>query len=120
MKRTLAITLTVALIGGLMFMGFAGTAAAQNDVDQETGDATVDIDVDQENNNAQVGVAESSSSPFSVGYHSSTFSYSDAEVNQVQLVEQTNENEIEDVSAESGDNINVDVGDIAVDGLDGL
>ncbi len=30
MKRTLAITLTVALIGSLMFMGFAGTAAADD------------------------------------------------------------------------------------------
>lgn len=69
MKRTLAITLTVAMIGSLMFMGFAGTAAAQNaddglvDIevgDQTTGDATAttDISVDQENNNAQVGVAD--------------------------------------------------------------
>ncbi|TYL38989.1 acetylglutamate kinase, partial [Natronococcus pandeyae] len=32
MKRALTITMAVAMIGSLMFMGFAGTAAAQ-DVD---------------------------------------------------------------------------------------
>ncbi|EMA47131.1 hypothetical protein [Halobiforma nitratireducens] len=66
MKRALTLTLTVALIGSLMFMGFAGTAAAQDelvDVDignQTTGDATAttDIDINQENNNAQLGAAE--------------------------------------------------------------
>ncbi|NGM69113.1 hypothetical protein G6M89_08850 [Natronolimnobius sp. AArcel1] len=74
MKRTFAITLTVAMIGSLMFMGFAGTAAAQNvdngidigDIgadfgDQTQGDATNNIDVNQENNNAQTGVSEATS-----------------------------------------------------------
>lgn len=71
MKRTLAITLTVAMMGSLMFMGFAGTAAAQNaddglvDIeigDQTTGDATAatEVNVDQNNNNAQVGTADAS------------------------------------------------------------
>ena len=40
MKRTLAMLLTVAMVGSLMFMGFAGTAAAHNDDDQSN-DATV-------------------------------------------------------------------------------
>ncbi|ELY97262.1 hypothetical protein C482_13550 [Natrialba chahannaoensis JCM 10990] len=122
MKRTLAITLTVALIGSLMFMGFAGTAAAQN-VDQETGDATVEIGIDQENNNAQIGIAESYSSAFALGASASdakyggspaasAFSASNAEVNQDQTAVQVNNAEVSDVTAESGDNINV--GDIDV------
>ncbi|WP_054862365.1 hypothetical protein [Natronolimnobius baerhuensis] len=74
MKRTFAITLTVAMIGSLMFMGFAGTAAAQNvdpddfgfDIDfgdQDTGDAAAEtnVNVDQNNNNAQIGVSEATS-----------------------------------------------------------
>ncbi len=37
MKRALAMLLTVAMVGSLMFMGFAGTAAADNQsADQDT------------------------------------------------------------------------------------
>ncbi|WP_174811899.1 hypothetical protein [Salinadaptatus halalkaliphilus] len=74
MKRALAITLTVAMIGSLAFMGFAGTAAAQEDqiidqaaenvsldADQQqdlmSGDAETNVNVDQSNDNAQVGSA---------------------------------------------------------------
>ena len=63
MKRTIAITLTVAMIGGLMFMGFAGTAAAQ--VNNEPVDDGINIetgDVTQtqfgQNFNAQTAIAE--------------------------------------------------------------
>ncbi|WP_243641373.1 hypothetical protein [Natrarchaeobius halalkaliphilus] len=115
-------TLTVAMLGSLMFMGFAGTAAASNhDVDQETGDATVTIETAQQNNNAQVGIAESSSSSFSFGsaasdskygntIGASSYSSSNAEVNQVQVGSQSNSANIENVGAESGDNVNFNFG----------
>ncbi|WP_117363868.1 hypothetical protein [Natrarchaeobaculum sulfurireducens] len=71
MKRTLTITMAVALIGSLMFMGFAGTAAAQNnnnvdngisvDVDADFAEqeqtAETNIDIQQETQNEQVGEA---------------------------------------------------------------
>ena len=99
MKRTLAITLTVALIGSLMFMGFAGTAVAQeapgNDdgddglddglieiddffgdqtADQTTGDAAAntEINVNQNNDNAQVGVAEAEANAVAVDANDGT------------------------------------------------
>ncbi len=61
MKRTLTITLTVAMLGSLLFMGMAGTVAAQEvsvDLgDQTSGDAITVSEVNQENNNAQIGIS---------------------------------------------------------------
>jgi len=62
MKRALTLALTVALIGGLTFMGFAGTAAAadfQNDagVDQDT-DAATDQAQDTDQSSEQDGENE--------------------------------------------------------------
>ena len=74
MKRTLTITMAVALIGSLMFMGFAGTAAAQNNnnVDDVGDGISVDVDadfapqdqtaetninIDQQTQNEQIGEA---------------------------------------------------------------
>ncbi len=128
MKRTLALTLTVAMVGGLMFMGFAGTAAAQDgniSVDQTTGDATAttDVDVDQENNNDQIGVSGAfadASSYNDDGYDkkkgggaSSSFAGAEAAsaVEQDQTVVQGNNADVDaDSDAASGNNsIAVDV-----------
>ena len=62
MKRALTLALTVALIGSLTFMGFAGTAAAadfQNDagVDQDT-DAATDQAQDTDQSSEQDGENE--------------------------------------------------------------
>lgn len=126
LQRALTITLTVALFGGLTFMGFAGTAAAQdvnlNDIDfgdQTSGDAnaTTNIDVDQDNNNAQVGVsnAEATAEAASLGsYHTKyggageAFAASDATsvVVQDQDVAQSNSADIDaETEAETGDNV---------------
>ncbi|WP_247001679.1 hypothetical protein [Halosolutus gelatinilyticus] len=77
LQRSLAITLTVALFGGLLFMGAAGSAAAQvninvGDIDQDAdSNATTTVDVDQSNDNAQVGVsnANADAGAISVGNH---------------------------------------------------
>lgn len=64
MKRTLAMLLTFGMVGSLMFMGFAGTAAAQEvDVDLggdggDGGDAVNVAEVNQQTNNAQEANAE--------------------------------------------------------------
>ncbi|MDF9743983.1 hypothetical protein [Natrinema salsiterrestre] len=126
LQRALTITLTVALFGGLTFMGFAGTAAAQdvnlNDIDfgdQTSGDAnaTTNIDVDQDNNNAQVGVsnAEATSEAASLGSYytkhggaGEAFSASDATsvVVQDQDVTQSNSADIDaETNATTGDNV---------------
>ncbi|WP_436344065.1 hypothetical protein [Natronorubrum sp. FCH18a] len=120
MNRTLAITLTVAMIGGLMFIGFAGTAAAQDaginvgDIDQETGDATAvtQVSVDQNNNNAQVGESAAVATSYSDSDSGSATSVSDAtsSVTQGQSVGQSNSANVDAVSyAESGDNT-IDIG----------
>ncbi len=60
MKRTITVLLTVALIGSLMFMGFAGTAAAGGHDHGEDASANVDQgqNVAQQNNNDQrIGLA---------------------------------------------------------------
>lgn len=116
----------MALIGGLMFMGFAGTAAAQDvsiDASQETGDATNNAEVSQENNNAQVGI----SGAFAAGdaadnndhkkdYYNDDNNDGDgvsatASVDQTQDVAQGNEANV-DQTAETGD---AAVGDITID-----
>lgn len=108
----------MALIGGLMFMGFAGTAAAQDvSIDQETGDATNNAEVSQENNNAQVGI----SGAFAAGdaadnndhknYNDDNGVSATASVDQTQDVAQGNEANV-DQTAETGD---AAVGDITID-----
>ena len=114
MKRAFAITLTVAMIGGLMFMGFAGTAAAQNDVDQtidqeigdldatqeqdlQTGDAEVNVDVAQDNVNVQQATTTSGDALGANGQAASL-----AETNQDQNVNQVNNADV-DATAETGD-----------------
>lgn len=93
MKRTLAITLTIALIGSLLALGTVGTATAQVNEDpddglvdiddffgdqtagdQTTGDATAttNIAVDQNNDNAQVGVAEAEADAVAVDANDGT------------------------------------------------
>jgi hypothetical protein len=90
MKRTIAITLTVAMIGGLMFMGFAGTAAAQNNAPDDgiqTGE--INQEINQGNLNAQVGFAnaEATSSGAADKKHSGAGggATADASVNQGQI-----------------------------------
>ncbi|MFA9504210.1 hypothetical protein ACERIM_15715 [Natrinema sp. H-ect1] len=105
MKRALTLALTVAVIGGLAFMGAAGTAAAQADanssvdVDQDS-DAVTVIDTDQENNNQQTQIATS--------YSSSDVSTAKTTAIQGQAVEQENENEVEDTTTISGNYADVD------------
>ncbi|WP_255167668.1 hypothetical protein [Natrononativus amylolyticus] len=91
MKRALTLMLTVALVGSLMFMGLAGTAAADSHTEIDVqlggdggdgGDAVNFAQVNQQNNNAQVGYSSASS----VGHHSAAAS----SVNQWQSVSQTN------------------------------
>ncbi|WP_306061488.1 hypothetical protein [Natronococcus wangiae] len=128
MKRVLTITLTVALLGSLMLMGFAGSAAAQNvDINIGTGD-TGDVDQDaeqnaeinQQNNNAQVGIADATAVGAD-GAHdkkhksggSNGGAAAAASVDQVQVVGQENDAEIEqeiEQEGESGDSeINVEI-----------
>ena len=129
MKRALAITLTVAMLGSLMFMGFAGTAAADShtnmpgdgDVnfgDQTSGDAINIAETNQANNNAQTGIAEANSQSSAVadgagdddpknhGGAAEAFSSSsaDASVNQAQDVTQSN-TAVTNQNAETGDNV---------------
>ncbi|AHG01054.1 hypothetical protein HALLA_14555 [Halostagnicola larsenii XH-48] len=120
-----------ALVGSLMFMGFAGTAAAQNDtnesannigvgvggdggdggdatheghnVDVETGPAIVDQEQDASNSNTQ---AASSSSPADNPDHNKYDDGGDAGPSQFQNVNQQNAQEqtgYADSSAEVGD-----------------
>ncbi|MEY7849444.1 hypothetical protein AB7C87_09650 [Natrarchaeobius sp. A-rgal3] len=130
LQRTLAITLTVALFGGLMFMGFAGTAAAQdvnindgdqiNFGDQTTGDATAttNVNVNQQNNNAQIGVADADANANAIAAGSGHTKHggaadalaaagATADVTQSQSVSQSNQANVENVTttAESGDNV---------------
>lgn len=93
MKRTLTLVMTVALIGGLMFMGFAGTATAQNVTVENEQDAEAEnnIEVEQENNNAQVQSATS--------YSSSDTSEATTVAVQGQDVDQTNAANVEDTNA---------------------
>ncbi|TYL38969.1 hypothetical protein CV102_10730 [Natronococcus pandeyae] len=103
MKRTLTIMMAVAMIVGLMFMGFAGTAAAQ-DVDigldasggdgGDGGDATNLAYVDQANTNVQYASASASAS----GHHSGA----SAGVSQTQFVNQQNFADV-DQTAVGGD-----------------
>jgi hypothetical protein len=46
MKRALTVTLALALFGSLMFMGFAGSAAAGSYDDKDDGDNTAIVDQD--------------------------------------------------------------------------
>ena len=102
MKRTLTIMLTVAMIGSLMFMGLAGTAAADEhdgdginvELGGDGGDATNHATVNQQNNNQQVG----SSSAYAKGDGSWAYS----SVNQAQYVGQSNYANVNQ-HAEAGD-----------------
>ncbi|WP_323173759.1 hypothetical protein [Natrialba sp. PRR66] len=114
MKRTLTITLTVALVGGLMFMGFAGTAAAQDgligvDIGDDVGvnqsaNATTDVSVDQSNSNdqAQESLALSSNGA------------SEAVGAQAQEVTQDNSASVENVSSTATNDADVDTGTIEI------
>ncbi|WP_255167666.1 hypothetical protein [Natrononativus amylolyticus] len=102
MKRTITVMLTVAMVGSLMFMGFAGTAAADShteiDIDLggdggDGGDAVNAAEVNQQNNNAQVGassaVAVGDGDDHKKGYDSGGAAAASI-VDQGQAVEQTN------------------------------
>lgn len=106
MKRAITLVLAVALVGGLLFAGFAGTAAAQEggnisvDVDAgdggdaDGGEATVDQSNDQSNSISQVGIAEADSETSKAG------------VEQESAAAQTNENSqvgVASADAEAGD-----------------
>ncbi|ELY82283.1 hypothetical protein [Natrinema gari] len=107
MKRALTLTLTVALIGGLAFMGLAGTAAAQPqinpdvnssvDIDQDSS-ATTTINNDQSNSNSQTQLASS--------YASSDTSYAKTVAYQSQDVDQNNVNVVDDVYTISANQAN--------------
>ena len=129
MNRALAITLTVAMVGGLMFMGAAGTAAADEHTNVDDGfdfDFSVDIgdttagdggdggdasattvqDFDQTNANAQVGEANAWSSADSYaagsGASSTASSSSAAVVDQNQDVTQVNSIDADATTIASG------------------
>ncbi|SIR81213.1 hypothetical protein [Natronorubrum daqingense] len=118
MKRALTALLTLAMIGSLMFMGFAGTAAAQEETD-----AVNNVEISQENNNAQVGI----SGAFAA---SDTTSADDPEPNCNGQCDSANDGPTDGVSATSsvdqtqnlaqgnsatvGDQTAVDIGDIDV------
>ncbi|WP_255194504.1 hypothetical protein [Natronobeatus ordinarius] len=114
MKRTIAITLAVAMIGGLMFMGFAGTAAAQvnepvdDGINIETGDAVNIAEVNQGNFNQQVGTATADATTVSDKNYKSSTSAS-ASVSQSQDVGQSN-TAIVDQDANTG----ISIGDIDI------
>lgn len=130
MKRGLTALVTFALIGGLAFMGFAGTAAAQEaagaqdddglidigsdvNVDQDSTSA-VSVETNQANSNEQTQIATSSSS--------SDKSYAKTTAVQDQEVTQVNSNEVGDVTsvssnyadtdADTGISVDVDLGDL--------
>lgn len=118
MKRGLTALLTFALVGSLMFMGFAGTAAAQDglvdigsdvDVDQNA-TSGVEVTTNQANDNEQIQVATS--------YSSSDTSEAKTLAEQGQSVEQGNANTISDVSSISTNTADTDANtglDVALD-----
>lgn len=129
MKRQLTALLTFAMIGSLLFMGAAGTAAAQDDglVDvgsdvstNQTAQSAAIVDTDQQNNNSQVQVAGASAS--------SDTSTAKTVAIQGQDVTQNNQNSVSNVSsvavndattdAETGVSLNV-TADIGLDLGDG-
>ena len=112
MKRGLTALVTFALIGGLAFMGFAGTAAAQDslvdigsdvDVDQNAESAAV-VETEQENENEQTQIATSSSI--------SDTSYAKTYASQSQDVTQENSNSVGDVTSVASNDatVNADTG----------
>ncbi|GAB3673450.1 hypothetical protein [Halopiger thermotolerans] len=123
MKRTLVITLTVALFGALAVVGFTGAAAAQEDPsnlsdsiieqtigdleaeqnqDLQSGDANVNVNVDQTNNNAQTSGISAGDAFAATSGGTGSSAFSNAEASQSQNVDQTNAADI-DATAESGD-----------------
>lgn len=119
MKRAIAMLLMVAMVGSLMFMGFAGTAAAQevdtgSDVDvNQDADSNAEVNTAQQNNNAQIQDASS--------YSSSDKSYAKTTAVQYQNVDQTNANQVSDVTSVASNNADTDVSsgiNVTVDSLD--
>ena len=108
MKRKLTALLTFALVGSLMFMGFAGTAAAQeslvdigSDVDTtQNAESAVIVDNDQQNTNSQIQIAESSAS--------SQKSTAQTTAVQQQDVTQVNENSVTEVTSTATNTANTD------------
>ena len=95
MKRALAMLLTVAMLGSLMFMGFAGTAAAHNyDDDGQSNDAKIVQD--------QVTVQDATAS--SDGSVALAFG-DDATANTGNSVEQTSDNEQNASITQTNENI---------------
>ncbi|WP_254768918.1 hypothetical protein [Salinilacihabitans rarus] len=135
MKRTITITLAVAMIASLMAVGLAGTAAAQdgpmNNVDdglididfgdQTSGDAVNIAEVNQENNNNQIGTAsaEATATAVSDGDHhksgdgATAGASATATVSQGQSVEQVNVANI-DQEADTGNEQEVEF-DVSLD-----
>lgn len=118
MKRAITMLLMVAMVGSLMFMGFAGTAAAQevdtgSDVDvNQDADSNAEVNTAQQNNNAQIQDASS--------YSSSDKSYAKTTAVQYQNVDQTNANQVSDVTSVALNNADTDVSsgiDVTVDSL---
>ena len=126
MKRGLTALLTIALVGSLMFMGFAGTAAAQDGLVDVGSDVSVDQDAtsgvevtnNQANDNEQIQVAAS--------YSSSDTSEAATTAEQSQTVEQGNANTVSNVTSSSTNTADTDAGtgldvslDLNLDLLDG-
>lgn len=140
MKRAFTLLVTVAMVGTLMFMGIAGTAAAQDgglvdvgigdevDVDQDA-DATTDVSVDQNNDNSQsqsvvaasAGGGDANSHDHKHGHdkhgQDSSSSGADAVGVQEQAVSQSNDANVENVTSAAGNNATVDTGLIEI-GID--
>lgn len=100
MKRQLTALLTFAMVGSLLFMGAAGTAAAQDgglvdvgsDVStNQTAQSVAIVDTDQQNNNSQVQTAGAAAS--------SDTSTAKTVATQEQDVTQVNQNSVSDVNS---------------------
>ncbi|SEH14535.1 hypothetical protein SAMN04487967_1648 [Natronorubrum sediminis] len=134
MKRAIAMLLTFAMVGSLMFMGFAGTAAAQ-DVDVDIGGDGGDgghagnyAEVNQQNNNAQIGISEATATsggaddtnekPYNNNDEAADSTSATSSVDQTQDVTQSNDASV-DQNAEAGDGgdggaVNVELGLLGV------
>lgn len=111
MKRQLTALLTFAMVGSLLFMGAAGTAAAQDDglVDvgsdvstNQSAESTAIVDTDQQNDNSQVQAAGAAAS--------SDKSTAKTVAIQEQDATQVNQNSVSDVNSVASNNATTDAG----------
>lgn len=108
MKRQLTALLTFAMVGSLLFMGAAGTAAAQDSLvdvgsdvsTNQTAQSAAIVDTDQQNNNSQVQAAGAAAS--------SDKSTAKTVATQEQDVTQVNQNSVSDVNSVASNNATTD------------